>query len=121
MATDIEYEQIAINLRYHYWYTLIGDCDRAEREPSAESLAAWIEVAKLADSNVRELIANRALLDVADNVAARIPASGLDDGELRRAITNFRFHRSKPSRHHGAFCTKCVRTAQRLVDAEAES
>lgn len=120
MATSTEYEQIAINLRYHYWYTLEGNSDRANQEPSAESLAAWVEVAKMADSNVRELIANRALLDLADNVAARIPASGLEDGELRRAITNFRFHRAKLSRHHGAFCVKCVRTAQRLVDAEAE-
>lgn len=120
MATAVELEQIALNLRYHYWFTL-GEPDRAEQEPSPESAAAWIEVARMAEANVRELLDNRQVLDAADNAAAQIPTQGLDDGELRRAITNFRFHRAKPSRHHGAFCVKCVRTAQRLVDAVEES
>lgn len=121
MATSTEYEQIATNLRYRYWWTLEGNADRAEQEPSAESLAAWVEVARMAEANVRELLDNRQTLDAADNIAATIPQQGLDDGELRRAITNFRFHRAKPSRHHGAFCVKCVRTAQRLLDAVEES
>lgn len=58
-----------------------------------------------------------AVLIQAKAVADSLPREGMEDGETRRALVNYRLHRSAHSRKHRPNCAKCVRTALRLVDA----
>ena len=56
-------------------------------------------------------------IELARAFAAALPAHGLEESDIRRALVNWRLHRGAHRRGGRARCTKCVRTSVRLLQA----